>query len=73
MRGDRGSLPCPDRWNNTIRAKPVTHHKTIPTPFLTKNILNQELMSGAERPVDFVVSCHNRPRITVTNGNLKRL
>lgn len=69
----RGFIPCLDRWNNTIRAKPITHHETIPTPFLTKNILNQKVMSRAERPIDLVISSHNRPRVTITNSNLERL
>ena len=51
---------------------PVAHHVAVKAPLVAENIGQQALVFSGERTVDTVIRAHNRPRLRVLYGSLKR-
>ena len=51
---------------------PVAHHVAVKAPLIAENIGQQALIFSGERTVDAVIRAHNRPRLRVLYGSLKR-
>lgn len=66
-------IPSLQRRHNAIGAKPVTHDHTVPCPFPSQNILQNELIRRAKIAIDAVIRSHDAPRVAVSQGDLEGL
>ena len=55
-----------------LNVHPVTDHESVESQFITKQIIEQPLVTVAWNPVDLVMCRHHRPYFSVTDRRHKR-
>ena len=62
-----------DGGQTLTNTNPVSHHDTFIAPVVTQNLRQQVVVTHRILTIDFVIRSHNRPRVTLTDGNLEAL